>query len=118
MREIDAAAKRGNDRAILSLKMFDYRVKKYIGSYAAAMGGVDIIVFTGGIGENDVDIREKVCEDMEFLGVELDKAKNAKTRGIESVISKKKSRVSVLVVPTNEELVIGQETVKVLEKTI
>ncbi|MFC2123246.1 acetate/propionate family kinase [Bacteroidota bacterium] len=115
MREIDAAAKRGNDRAILSLNMYDYRVKKYIGSYAAAMGGVDIIVFTGGIGENDVDLREKVCDGLEFLGVEFDKAKNAKIKGKESLISKKDSRVSIIVVPTNEELVIAEETVRVLE---
>ena len=76
MREIETAAAEGNERAVLALKMYDYRIKKYIGSYAAAMGGVDIVVFTGGIGENGWETRENICTDLEFLGIEFDKDKN------------------------------------------
>jgi acetate kinase len=116
MREIETAAAQGNERAILSLKMYDYRVKKYIGAYAAAMGGVDILVFTGGIGENGCETRENICSDMEFLGIEFDKEKNKEVRSKEVVISKDKSRTTVIVIPTNEEFVIATDTKDIVEK--
>ncbi|MBI5010003.1 MAG: acetate kinase, partial [Bacteroidia bacterium] len=102
--------------AILSLKMYQYRVRKYIGAYAAAMGGVDILIFTGGIGENSSDDREKICENMEFLGLEFDKKVNNGVRGKELIISKKESRVTVMIVPTNEEWVIASETRDIVEQ--
>ncbi|MBK9391496.1 MAG: acetate kinase [Bacteroidetes bacterium] len=116
MREVEAAAAEGEERAILSLKMYQYRVKKYIGAYAAAMGGVDILIFTGGIGENSPDDREKMCEDMEFMGLEFDKKINEGVRGKELVISKKESRVTVMIIPTNEEWVIASETRDIVEQ--
>jgi acetate kinase len=116
MREVETAAAEGDERAILSLKMYQYRVKKYIGAYAAAMGGVDILIFTGGIGENSPDDREKICENMEFLGLEFDKKINNGVRGKELIISKKESRVTVMIVPTNEEWVIASETRDIVEQ--
>jgi acetate kinase len=115
MREIETAAAEGDERAGLSLKMYDYRVKKYIGAYAAAMGGVDLLIFTGGVGENAVETRENICKDFEFLGLEFDKHKNEGVRGKEMIISKKDSRVTVMIVPTNEELVIATETRDIVE---
>lgn len=115
MREIESAAADGNERAALSLKMFNYRVKKYIGAYAAAMGGVDILVFTGGIGENAWETRENICSDLEFLGIEFDKNKNNGIRGKETIISKEGSLVTVIVVPTNEEFVIASDTRYIVE---
>ncbi|MDR2038091.1 MAG: acetate kinase [Bacteroidales bacterium] len=110
MRELEAAAGEGNERAQLALKMFHYRVRKYIGAYAAAMGGVDAVVFTGGIGENSDTSRYEISKDMEFLGLEFDQEKNAGVRGQEKMISKDHSKVYVLVIPTDEELVIAQDT--------
>jgi acetate kinase len=110
MREIETAASEGDERAVLSLKMYDYRIRKYIGAYAAAMGGVDLIIFTGGVGENAAETRENICKDLEFIGVEFDRQKNEGVRGKEMVISKKDSKVTVMIVPTNEELVIATET--------
>jgi acetate kinase len=110
MREIESAAAEGDERSDLALKMYNYRVRKYLGAYAAAMGGVDIVIFTGGIGENGYETRENICKDLEFLGIEFDKLKNDGVRGKEMVISKKGSRVTVMIVPTNEELVIASET--------
>ena len=115
MREIEAAAAEGNERAALSLKMYDYRVKKYVGAYAAAMGGVDILVFTGGVGENGWETRENICSDLEFLGIEFDRDKNKGVRGKEIVVSKSGSKVIVIVVPTNEEFVIASETKTIVE---
>jgi acetate kinase len=115
MREIESAAGEGDERAVLSLKMYDYRVKKYIGAYAAAMGGVDLLIFTGGIGENSSETRENICKDMEFLGLEFDRQKNEGVRSKELVISKKGSRVTVMIVPTNEEFVIASETRNIVE---
>ncbi|GET22695.1 acetate kinase [Prolixibacter denitrificans] len=110
-RDIEIAAlENGNERAQLAMKMYDYRIRKYIGSYAAAMGGVDALVFTGGIGENADITRAGVCEDLEFLGIEIDENLNNGLRGKEQVISKEGSRVKVIVVPTNEELVIAMDT--------
>ena len=116
MREIEIAAAEGNEKAKLSLKMFRYRVRKYVGAYAAAMGGVDIIVLTGGIGENSSTDREEICKDLEFLGLEFDKSANDGIRGIEQIISKKDSKVVAMVVPTNEEWVIASDTKAIVEK--
>lgn len=117
MREIeDAAFKEKNERAILGLDMYHYRVKKYIGAFAAAMGGVDIIVFAGGVGENGPETREEVCKDLEFLGIEIDPDRNNGLRSKEALISKDSSRVKVMVVPTNEELVIAEDTVRIIEE--
>ncbi len=117
MREIeDAAFKDKNERARLGLDMYHYRVKKYLGAYAAAMGGVDIVVFAGGIGENAPESREAICNDMEFFGIELDADKNNGLRSKEAVISKAGSRVTVMVVPTNEELVIAQDTDRIISE--
>jgi acetate kinase len=115
MREInEAAVQQQNNRALLGLEMYYYRVKKYIGAYAAAMGGVDLIIFAGGIGENSPEARETICRDLEFLGVEFDTARNAGLRSKEAIISKPDSRVSVMVVPTNEELVIAEDTLRIV----
>ena len=110
-REIrEAADERKDERALLAIKMFDYRIKKYIGGYAAAMGGVDVLVFTGGIAENSAITRSGICEGLEFLGIEIDEALNERVRGQEQVISTKGSRVKIIVVPTNEELMIAIDT--------
>lgn len=109
-RDIEGAAEEGNHRAQLALDKFAYTVKKYIGSYAAAMGGVDTLVFTAGLGENSGPSREQICEGLEFLGIEIDKDKN-KTRGKEVEISKEGSKVRVFVIPTNEEIMIARDTV-------
>lgn len=116
MRDVEAAANGGNGRAKLALKMYSYRIKKYIGEYAAAMGGVDTIVFTAGVGENQTDIREASCEGLEFLGIKIDKEKNAAIRGKEAVISTPDSKVTVCVVPTDEEIVIARDTMELVLK--
>ncbi len=113
-RDVSEAAQQGNKRARLAAKVFNYRVKKYIGAYAAAMGGTDAIVFTAGIGENDGAIRAAILENLEFLGFKLDETKN-NTRGEEIDISTPGSRVKVFAIPTNEELVIARDTAKILE---
>lgn len=112
-RDIEAAAKDGNKRAQLALDIFVYNVKKYIGSYAAVMGGVDALVFTAGLGENGVEIREKICEGLEFLGIKVDHVKN-NVRGKEQIISEDNGRVKVIVIPTNEELMIARETKEII----
>lgn len=116
MRDIENAASEGNERAQLALKMYDYRIKKYIGAYAAALGGVDAIVFTAGVGENQTGTREKACEGLEFLGINIDVAKNATIRGEEAIISTPESKVKVVVVPTDEEIVIARDTKELVEK--
>ena len=115
MREVKAAADAGNERAQLSNTMNFYRIKKYIGAYAAAMGGVDIIIFAGGVGENQADCREMALEGLEFLGVELDKELNNKMRGEEAVLSTPNSRVKVLLIPTDEELMIASDTYEIVK---
>lgn len=110
MREIEAADKAGVERAVLALAMYEQRIIKYIGAYAAEMGGVDIIVFTGGVGENQIGVRENVCAPLAFMGVELDKELNAKIRGTETIISTEASKVKVVVIPTDEELMIARDT--------
>ena len=114
MREIEKAAAAGNERAILGLKMYHYRVKKYIGAYAAAMGGVDLLIFTGGIGENDPFTREETCKGLEYMGIEFDSQKNAGVRSKEVLLSKESSRVKVMTIPTNEELIIMEHTHRIV----
>jgi len=114
MREIEEAAEEGSRRAELALKMYDYRVKKYIGSYMASMNGADAIVFTGGIGENADTTRRGVLQGLDYLGIKLDPQKNDGLRGKEQVISTDDSKVKVIVVPTNEELVIASDTYEIV----
>ena len=114
MREIDAAAKNNDERAVLALDMYFYRIKKYVGAYAAAMGGVDTIVFTAGVGENQANMREEVCRNMEWMGVKLDVEKNAGIHGEEAIISTPDSKVKVVVVPTDEELMIATDTMELV----
>ena len=109
-RDLQAASDNGNERARLALDMFIYQCKKYVGSYAAAMGGVDAIVFTAGIGENTAAIREGIVEGLGYMGIEIDKEKNKGIRGVEANISAPGSKVQILVIPTNEELAIALET--------
>jgi acetate kinase len=114
MREVEAAAEEGNERAQLALDMYSHRIRKYIGAYTAVMGGVDAIVFTGGIGENDVQTRVNVLKDFEYLGVDIDDKLNSTIRGKEIEISTKDSKVKVLIVPTNEELVIARDAYEIV----
>ena len=116
MRDVENAAQEGNKRAKLALEMYDYRIKKYIGAYAAALGGVDAIVFTAGVGENQTGTREQACAGLEFLGIKIDKAKNATIHGEEAIISTPDSKVKVVVVPTDEEIVIARDTKELVEK--
>lgn len=116
MRELERAVAEGNERAILADAMYCYRIKKYIGAYAAALGGVDIIVFTGGVGENQYPLRYTVCKDLEYMGVKIDKEVNDKTRSEEVIISTPDSKVKVVVIPTDEELTIALDTVEILSK--
>lgn len=114
-RDLTAASSQGNKRAKLALDMFAYSCKKYVGAYAAAMNGVDCIVFTAGVGENTPCVREAICEDMQYLGLEIDKEKNLeKNNGTIRDISGANSKVKVLIIPTNEELVIARETIELL----
>jgi acetate kinase len=115
MREILAAHKDKHKRATYAFEIFCYRIKKYFGAYSAAMGGVDAFVFTGGIGENAVEVRSEVCKDLEFLGVSLDEIKN---KDNEEIISKNNSKVKVLRIPTNEELVIAMDTSRIAEEVV
>ncbi|PKP50074.1 MAG: acetate kinase [Bacteroidetes bacterium HGW-Bacteroidetes-11] len=114
MRDVENAAADGNERAKVTLEMYYYRIRKYIGSYAAAMGGVDVIVFTGGVGENDAATRYLTTCDMEFMGVDFDQSKNEGLRGKEAILTTDSSRVTVMVVPTNEELVIAIDTYQIV----
>ena len=113
MREIETARSKGRKRADVAFRMFCYRVRKYIGAYAAAMGGVDAVIFTGGIGENSPDVRQWVLSDLEYMGLVFDSERNSTARG-ETEISSDTSRVKALVVPTNEELVIARDVIRVL----
>ena len=116
MREIEEAAEDGNERAQLALDMYDYRIKKYIGAYSAAMGGLDILILTGGIGENADTTRRGVVKGFEYMGMELDQEKNNGLRSKEAVISTDNSKVKIMVVPTNEELVIATDTLEIVSK--
>ena len=116
MREIEVGIKENNPRAILALNTYDYRIKKYIGAYSAVLGGVDILVFTGGVGENQAITRSVVCKNMEYMGIELDEELNRSVRAKEAVISKPSSKVKVLITPTDEELTIAKDTMQILGK--
>jgi acetate kinase len=113
MRDIEGAADEGNNQAQVALDIFNYRVKKYIGSYSAAMGGVDAVVFTAGIGENAIETREEILSDLEYMGIKIDKKAND-IRGKEQIITTSDSTVKAMVIPTNEELVIAKDTKEIL----
>ena len=116
MRELAAASEAGNKKAQLAEKMYYYRIKKYIGAYAAALGGVDVILFTGGVGENQSLCRTEVCKGLEFLGIKINEEVNAKIHGDEAVISTEDSKVKVVIIPTDEELMIASDTMAILNK--
>jgi acetate kinase len=115
MRDLGKAANEGNKKAKLALDMFNYRVKKYIGAYAAAMNGVDLIIMTGGIGENGADTRKEIFSDMEYLGIKFDTKANDGLRGKDAVISQPNSKVTIMTITTNEELVIAMDTVNLIK---
>ena len=114
MREVEAACEKGEPKAVLAMNMYNYRIKKYIGAYAAAKGGVDILVFTAGVGENQWSTRQESCEGLEFLGVKIDKELNKGLRGVEKIISTADSKVTVCIIPTDEELMIATDTMELL----
>lgn len=113
MRDIEAADKAGEPKAVLAMSMYAYRIKKYIGAYTAALGGVDVIVFTGGVGENQIGLRAQICNELAYMGVELDEVAND-TKGQEIVITKPTSKVKVVVVPTDEEFMIASDTLELI----
>lgn len=115
-RDILKAANEGNEQAKMAMEIYNYRVKKYIGSYIAAMNGCNILVFTGGIGENAVHVRKGICTNLEWLGIEIDEKVNSKIRGTEAVISSENSKIKVLVIPTNEELMIARDTLNFMKE--
>lgn len=115
MRDIEDAIAAGDERAKLTLKMYDYRIKKYVGAYLAALNGADAIIFTGGVGENQASTREYVCSDMEYAGIEIDKELNNSVRAKEIVLSTDKSKVKVMIVPTDEELLIARDTLALVQ---
>lgn len=117
MRELQSAVKEGDKRSKHAFDLFNYRIKKYIGAYIAALGGLDGLVFTGGIGENSVEVRKEVCSNMEYLGIELDLEKNENPVGMAD-ISTEKSKVRILRIPTNEELVIAMDTEKIVTEQV
>ena len=110
MRDIDNAYNSGNEKAIVARDMYYNRVKKFVGEYAAEMGGVDLVIFTGGVGENSADLRRYVCQNMEWMGISIDESINVKTRGTNTLLSTPESKVKVAVIATNEELVIATDT--------
>ena len=110
MRDIDAAYEAGNRNAIIARDMYYTRVKKFVGAYAAEMGGVDLLIFTGGVGENSFELRSWVCSGMEFMGIHIDEAVNRASRGVDAILSTPESRVKVATIATNEELVIATDT--------
>jgi acetate kinase len=114
MREIEAAVAAGNERAILALNIYEYRIKKYIGSYLTALNGVDVLVFTGGVGENQTGTRQRICESLAFMGVKIDNELNACSRGKEVLISTPDSTVKVVVTPTDEEFMIASDTLEII----
>ena len=115
IREVEAGIREGNERCKLAMDMYSYRIKKYVGAYAAVMGGVDIVVFTAGVGEHQWDVRQGAVEDLEFMGIQLDKEKNKKNFGEEEIISTPDSKVKVVVVPTDEELLIASDTLDLVK---
>ena len=115
-RDLESGAAEGNEKCKLALEKFDYEVAKYVGAYAAAMNGLDVLTFTAGVGENGPDTRASVCSYLEFLGVKLDPEINSKIHGKEQKISTPDSKVEVWVIPTNEELMIAQDTAELCKK--
>ena len=115
-RDIEDAAADGNERAQLALKVFAHKVRHYIGAYIAEMNGVDALVFTAGLGENGVEMRDVICNDLSNLGIKMDLVKN-KVRGKETIISSDDSTVKVLLVPTNEELMIARDTYEIVKNS-
>jgi acetate kinase len=116
MRDIENAIEEGNERAKLALDMYEYRIKKYIGSYIAALNGIDVLVFTGGVGENQTRTRQKVADSLGFMGVKIDNELNAKSRGKEILLSTPESSVKVVVIPTDEEFMIASDTLEIVTK--
>jgi len=116
MRDIENAIEEGNERAKLAMDMYEYRIKKYIGSYIAALSGVDVLVFTGGVGENQTATRQYVCDGLRFMGVEIDNELNAKSHGKEVLLSTPNSTVKVVVIPTDEEFMIASDTLAIVDK--
>jgi acetate kinase len=116
MRDVENAIKEGNKRARLAWEMFEYRIKKYIGSYIAALNGVDVIVFTGGVGENQTAIRESVCKGFAYMGLKIDSELNSLSRGKEVLLSTPGSTVKVVVIPTDEEFMIASDTLEIVNK--
>jgi acetate kinase len=116
MREIEKALSEGHEQAKLAHDIYCYRLRKYIGAYAAVMGGLDVVVFTAGVGENSPLVRSKSCEGLEFLGLKIDEAKNRAAKAVEADIATDDSRVRVTVIPTNEELVIARDAKEIVEK--
>ncbi|MCT4601042.1 MAG: acetate kinase [Marinifilaceae bacterium] len=114
-RDLEQAAEAGNERAQLALDIFSYKVRKYVGAYAAVLGGVDLIIFTGGIGENDSNARFHVCEKLGYMGVDFDQNANDGQRGVDKVLSKDDSRVKVMMIATDEELVIAKDTLELVK---
>jgi acetate kinase len=115
MRDLEAAASEGNEKALLALNMYAYKVKKFIGSYIAVLNGLDLLVFTGGVGENDFKMRAMICSDMEFLGIKFDFDANNGVRGKDQVISKPESKATVMCITTDEEFVIASDTRYIVE---
>jgi acetate kinase len=113
MRDIEAADKAGVPLAVLAMAMYTYKIKKYIGAYTAALGGVDVIVFTGGVGENQTGLRGDVCKELAFMGIELDEEAN-KVRGEEKVVTTENSKIKVVVIPTDEEFMIASDTMNLI----
>ena len=111
MRQIIENSKKGNERCQLAMEMFAFQIKKYIGAYAAAMGGIDVLVFTAGIGENSPLTRAMICQGLEFLGIKLNETENSETAAVEQTISQSHSKVKVMVIPTNEERMIALDTI-------
>jgi acetate kinase len=116
MRDLAKAIEEGNEHAKLALTMYQYRIKKYIGSYLAVLGGADAIVFTGGVGENGDETRAAACSDMEWLGISIDQKVNSTVRGIEKVISTPESKIKVVVIPTDEEFMIASDTMQIISQ--
>jgi acetate kinase len=118
MRDLEAAAIEGNQNALLALNMYAYKIKKFIGAYVSAMNGLDLLVFTAGVGENDFNVRKMICSEMEYLGIEFDTDVNHGVKGRDMIISKPSSRVRVMVITTDEEFVIASDTKEIVEKLV
>jgi acetate kinase len=116
MRDLEAAAGEGNPKAILALNMYSYKIKKFIGAYVAALNGLDLLVFTAGVGENDINSRKMICTGMEYLGIEIDDDQNKRAKAKDLLISKPSSKAKVMVITTDEEFVIASDTQEIIEK--